>query len=117
MQKFIKYWPIFLGLLLAVTVLLFGIREYQTRSLHTFDGVITPCRYADADRECSFITTFESERYLLTDGSMEELKKVTTNNFYGRRVKLFAKVSRQRINVRDVGELIRIQVEKFEFFN
>lgn len=78
-------------------------------------GQISSCKYTDANRYCSLFTTTDASRFLLTEGSVLELKKIDPEiaNFYDRPIKVSVHILGQKIGVENFGKINRIEVIGF----
>lgn len=89
--------------------------EFTFRKIHEISGMIYPCTYADADFGCSYVST-TTGNFLLTQGSIDKLgQDKNVESLYGSQVKLYGRISRQKLPVRDLGLMNRFQVERWEF--
>lgn len=109
-----KSFLIIIGCLLLIIL---SYREYKTHKIYNVKGQISSCRYVDAARYCSLFTTDDGAKYILTEGSVDQLKKINEDiaNFYNKPIQIEAHILGQKIDVEEIGKLNRIAVVKFQF--
>lgn len=108
-----------LNLVLAIFLLIILVAaaylEFTFRKIYDVSGVIRGCFYLDAYYNCSYIESSKGS-FLLTDGSLEKMRAgQDVKVFYNRPIKLYGRISRQRLEVRDLGLMNRFQVERWVF--
>lgn len=111
-KPLIKIFGLFFLLAILGTAAYF---EFTFRQIHEIKGVIHGCFYSDANFACSYVST-DRGNFLITQGSIDKMRQGgEVSVIYDRNVKLFGRISRQRLGVRDLGVMNRFQVEKWEF--
>ena len=113
-----KFKPIWLLVLFPFLVL--GLlNEYQVRKVYQLEGEINSCRYEEAGRYCSLFVSEDNKLFLLTEGSVDSLKKIDEDigRFYQKPVKISAHILGQKIRVENLGEINRIEVIDYKFQN
>lgn len=109
-------WGNLLSALVLLLVILFSLREYHTRKYYSFDGVVKPCQYQEAKKNCFLFVTSNNLTFLLTDGSVEIFarKGVNLETVYFKKIQVKATISNQKIKVLGAGELRRLKIIDFE---
>ena|SRR3989344_1904466 len=109
-------WKLLIAVVLLVLVVVFGFREYQVRRIYQLSGQISSCSYSDAARFCSLFTADDGRLFLLTEGSVSDLKKIDSDiaKFYNKPIKIKGHILGQKIGIEGLGKIPRIDVVKFE---
>ena len=89
--------------------------ELAFRQIQEISGVIHGCFYADADFGCSYVVS-QKGNFLLTQASVDKMRQSQDAQIiYDRQVRLFGRISRQQLGVRNLGLMNRFQVERWQF--